>query len=247
MAGFTEARFRRLAEIEREHFWFAGRRAVVDRLVRQHLGPAPLDILDAGCGTGATAERLARQGHRVVAFDERPEGVVDLAGRMSVVRAFRADAAHVPLPAERFDAAISLDVLEHVDDRAALSELARVLRTGAPLVLTVPALPGLWSHRDEAAGHRRRYTRRALTTLCRGAGFELEYVGYYQCLLLPVVVLSRWLGRRRDGWRDREDRPGRLLNRVLTAVELFEARAGRYVSWPVGSSLVIVCRKRPAR
>ena len=50
-----------------------------------------------------------------------------------------ADVTALPFADATFDAAMSLDVLEHVPDfRAALREFARVLRPGGRLVLTVP-------------------------------------------------------------------------------------------------------------
>ncbi len=55
----------------------------------------------------------------------------------------RADLAALPFPAASFDAAISSHVLEHIpDDRAAMRELARVLRPGGWAVVMVPYDPG---------------------------------------------------------------------------------------------------------
>ena len=241
---FTEARLRRLADIERTHFWFVGRRALVASLVRRYWPSPPVDVLEAGCGTGSTAEGLTELGYRVVAFDMRPEGVASLKRRRSSALAFRADTTSVPLPDGHFGAAIALDVLEHVDNRQALSELVRVLKPGASIILTVPALPSLWSLRDQAAGHRRRYTKKTLEELCASTGLTVVSCGYYQCLLLPAVMVSRWLGRKRQAWRDREDQPGAFVNALLTPVARFDAWAGVRIQWPIGSSLVAVCRKR---
>ena len=62
-----------------------------------------------------------------------------------------------------FDLAVSLDVIEHLeDDVGALRELRRVVAPGGSLLVTVPAYPWLWSGHDEVNHHHRRYTQASL-------------------------------------------------------------------------------------
>jgi SAM-dependent methyltransferase len=60
------------------------------------------------------------------------------------------DITAMDLPDERFDAVIANHVLEHVDDRAALAEMARVLAPGGLAILTVPLVEG-WEETLERA------------------------------------------------------------------------------------------------
>jgi SAM-dependent methyltransferase len=203
-------------------------------------------VLDLGCGTGASVGRLARCGYRAIGLDLRPEGLAATRRAFTDAALVRAGASPLPFDAGVFDAAVLLDVLEHVDDTAVLAEVHRVLRPGAAAVITVPALPWLWSHRDEAAGHRRRYTRPGLVRALRQAGFAAVETRYYQCLLLPLAILTRRLGRRGPRLRDLEDRPPAALNAVLAGVNLLEAKLGRFIRWPWGSTLVAVGRKECA-
>jgi SAM-dependent methyltransferase len=242
--SFTAERLQRLAEIERWHFWFAGRRALIGRLLDRYVPSGPCEVLDAGCGTGATLEGLAARGFKVVGFDMRLEGLRATAQAIPEAGLFQADGTRLPLASESFDAALALDVLEHVDDHAMMAELTRVLRPGAHLILTVPALPMLWSYRDEAAGHLRRYTARHLETVLIGSGIQVLFMGYYQFFLLPLVLATRVLGRKNAAWRETEDLPSALVNRILTLINLMEVRLGRFLRWPFGSSLVAVCQKR---
>jgi hypothetical protein len=69
----------------------------------------------------------------------------------------------------------------------------------------VPAMPWLWSYRDEDAGHLRRYTRRRLNRLLVGAQLRVREMRYYQCLLFPLVAVTRLFGRKRPGLRDFEE------------------------------------------
>ena len=97
------------------------------------LGPR---VLDAGCGGGAYVQYLLGRG-----FDARGvdllEMFVEVAGaRLPVGRVVQGDLQALPFADHSFDTSICLDVLEHIDDRAALAELARVTRRR--LIVAVP-------------------------------------------------------------------------------------------------------------
>jgi SAM-dependent methyltransferase len=66
-------------------------------------------------------------------------------------------------------------VLEHVeDDHAGLREVARVLKPGGLVAISVPANPAAFAWADQWAGHFRRYTRDAIVDLCAAAGLRVE-------------------------------------------------------------------------
>lgn len=138
-------------------------------------------LLDAGCGPGTTAVRLAEAGRTVLALDLARTRVSETRDRAAAagvgerVLVFRADVMALPLRADSLAAAVSGEVLEHLaDDGAAAVELARVLRAGGALVLTVPAGPGRMGALDRAIGHWRRYDRRGVSDLLVGAGLQVE-------------------------------------------------------------------------
>jgi hypothetical protein len=126
----------------------------------------------------------------------------------------------------------------------ALDELIlTILRSGGTLLVAVPGWPSLWGPRDVQAGHLRRYRRRDLSNVLRQAGFEVREVRGYQFLLLPVIVMSRLVGRLRGDHQLRsEERVRGRANRVLLAVNRLEARAARVAALrpPTGSSLIVV-------
>jgi SAM-dependent methyltransferase len=71
----------------------------------------------------------------------------------------------LPFPSDSFDLVCALDIIEHVDDEdAALSEISRVTRAGAALMLSVPLHPARWTAFDDFVGHRRRYEPQRLWT-----------------------------------------------------------------------------------
>jgi len=244
--GFSSDRLLRLAEMERSHFWFVGRRRLLERLFKQFLPAKTSMILELGPGVGGATEHLVRAGHRVIAIDLLADAFSELHRRVPEASLVQADAGYLPLQDGCLDAAVALDVLEHVDDRKALLHLQRVLRPGAVLILTVPAFPFLWSYRDEAAGHIRRYRKRQIRSILTESGFDIEYTSYYQFFLFMLAILSRMSGKRSPVLRDFEDRPPGALNKIFSGINCIEVDLGRKVRWPMGSSLVVVCRTRCA-
>ena len=241
--SFRADRLARLAAIEKEHFWFGPRFVLVERLLDRY-PPAPgALVLDLGCGTGAVLEPLRRRGYRPLGLDVRPEGLASVRARDPDAWVVQAEADHLPLRDGSVDAVLALDVLEHVDDRAVLAEVARVLRPGGLLIAAVPAYSWLWSRRDEDAAHLRRYGRRRLERVLREAGLVPSELLHYQCLLFPLIAAARLVGRRGPAVRDLEDAPPPLANRALGAVNRFEVRLGKRVRWPFGSSLVAAAEK----
>jgi SAM-dependent methyltransferase len=236
-SSFGGDRLARLAEIEGSHFWFAGRRALVLRLLDRHVDRHARAALDVGCGTGSFLPVLARYADRVVGID--PLG----GGREGIITG---EAELLPFEQGSFDLVVALDVLEHVDDRAAVDELARVLQPGGWAVVTVPAFPGLWSERDELAAHRRRYRRAALVDLIESAGFVVAETAYYQFMLFPLVLVSRVVGRVHARTAEIEEQPRPRVNRVLRRLSELEVRLGTWVPWPWGSTLAIAAQRTGA-
>lgn len=242
---FGPDRLLRIAEIERRHFWFVGRRELLHRLIARYLTRQAHLILDLGCGTGMMTESLMRMGYQVIGSDLRPEGLSALHRGVPESRVMQAEATRLPVKNAAVGAVLLLDVLEHAEDRALLAEVHRVLRPRGWAIIAVPAMPWLWSYRDHAAGHLRRYTRAQFRRLLEEADLEIREMRYYQCLLFPILMITRLLGRRGPLLRDWEESPGPILNALLTWINRFEVRTSRLVPWPWGSSLVAVCRKIP--
>ena len=64
----------------------------------------------------------------------------------------------LPYPDRTFDLVCALDIIEHVDDDAAAwSEVARVAKPGAVLLVSVPLHASRWTAFDDFVGHKRRY------------------------------------------------------------------------------------------
>ncbi|MFF3455423.1 class I SAM-dependent methyltransferase [Streptomyces sp. NPDC002730] len=115
-------------------------RAAWDRLLRSWLPSDPVDVLDAGCGTGSLSLLLAEAGHRVTGVDLAPRMVdqarAKLAAAGLTARFLVGDAAIPPTGDRRFDVLLSRHLVWTLPDpEAALREWVSRLRPGGRLVL----------------------------------------------------------------------------------------------------------------
>lgn len=200
-------------------------------------------ILDIGCGTGATMDHLKRFG-TVQGID-----LFDLPLRFSRQRGHQrvlcASATELPFATDSFDLVTALDVIEHLDDDVGgLREIHRVLKPGAPAVIFVPAFQALWGPNDDQSGHKRRYRLPQLQAAVAAAGLKLEKISYANLAMFAPI----WLGRRLLTLLGKEEQAENRINHPFInniIAKLFASEAGwlRNHSLPFGVSLVCVMRK----
>ena len=182
--------YRQMFALEDSHWWFVARRNLLLRALAPRLKGPSAKILDVGCGTGGTLDRLREVGD-VTGLDLEPLAL-ELCRERGHTNLILASACEMPLPEASFDAAVALDVLEHIPDHVtAAREIARVLKPGGTLVATVPAYQSLWSRHDVALHHQRRYRAEDFRALLEGAGLKVERCTYTVSALFPAVWLIR--------------------------------------------------------
>ena len=243
------AEYANIASLEREHWYYAGKRRAVREWILRTRPPQPTDtLLDCGAGTGLFAKEM--EAHcRVLVLDDHEESLRILRTRFRPEQIFSVAGDHVPLPDGSLDYVTALDVLEHVpDDKAVVGGFARLLKSGGVAVVTVPASMALWSEWDVVLHHHRRYDRRGLAALFPGTEWEINYINYTNVPIFPLV----WFIRRSRPWRLRvglatagriEDRlPPRWANTILRL--LFAGMASWRVPFPFGVSLLLVARRK---
>jgi SAM-dependent methyltransferase len=223
-------------------------------------------FLDLGCGFGRHAFEAVRRGAQVIALDAGMDEVVQVravlaamveAGEISLdtVRAggIQANALALPFADGCFDRIVASEVLEHIpDDATAVTELARVLRPGGTMAVTVPrcgpeVLNWLLSdaYHEVPGGHIRIYRRSELRRRVGAAGLRPTGGHHTHGLHSPYWWLRCLVGPTNDTNRlvatyhrflvwDIEKRP--LLTRVLE----------RVLSPIMGKSLVLYFEKPSA-
>ena len=184
-------------------------------------------VLDLGCGFGRHAFEAYRRGADVVAVDRSADELqqvttlfraMEAAGEVPggrVARAVRADLLSLPFPDASFDVVMASEVLEHIPaDEQAIAEIARVVRPGGRVAVTVPrwwpericwALSS--SYHEVEGGHVRIYRGDELSGRLEAAGLTVTGSHHAHALHAPYWWLNCALGQ--------QSVPSRLYHRLL--------------------------------
>jgi len=203
-------------------------------------------VLDVGAGSVVFAELLLRE------TSAREATCVDPGYGSDRDQACLGKPLRFRRAVDRIDAdlVLLLDVLEHVeDDAGCLARYADLARTGTHFLVSVPAGPWLWSRHDEFLGHVRRYRRRPLEALLRGAGLTVVRTGCIFALVLPAVAAIRlaelWMrSPRASASQLRRHRP--WVNQGLIWLHRLELPLVGINRW-CGLTIVTLARKDRAR
>ena len=144
------------------------------------------DVLEVGAGVGTNTQLLRPLcKSRYVCLEPDSKMVAELEANLrnsglsaetcvGTVESLRSDA--------RFDTAIYIDVLEHIEhDSAELARVAKHIKPGGHVIVLSPAYQFLYSPFDKAIGHYRRYTRSSLLR-CTPPGSSVLLMNYLDSL-----------------------------------------------------------------
>lgn len=249
-----DAVYQEFLELEADHWWFRGRRAIFVSLLDSFVGRdpgGPRLLMDLGCGVGGMLEPMAEYG-TVIGTDVTFRGLEHCA-RRGFPRLLASHGTHGPFREGSLDCITAFDALEHIeDDVGALAEIHRMLKPGGVLIASGPAYQFLYAQQDRITHHFRRYTLGELKRKSRQVGFEVLKGSYINFFLFPAI-LPAVLGMKALQAVTRPDDEGagsnvgigipRWSNELLAGIFSFEARVLRHLSAPTGHSVIIVCRK----
>jgi SAM-dependent methyltransferase len=136
-----------------------------------------------------------------------------------------------------FDAAVMVNVLEHIaDDAGTIGRLARVLRPGGKLLIFVPALRWLYGSLDAQVHHYRRYSRSKLTRAIERNGLEILSLQFFDLAgVLPWLVAGRVLRQRSFSAS-----AALIYDRLVVPLA---ARLERWLPLPMGKNLLCVAQR----
>ncbi len=245
-AAMRPLNYQVMFDVEDEHWWFVGRRAIVFGQIEEALTAAPgsAQILDIGCGTGATMDHLKRYGEvQGIDLSLIP---LSFSRRRGHDRVLCASATELPFPGDSFDLVTALDVIEHLDDDVkGLREICRVLKPGAPAIIFVPAFQSLWGPNDDQSGHKRRYRIAELRSAIESAGLRVERMSYANFAMFAPIWLGRKILNLLGRTEEAENRINhRFINGLLARIFSIEAGWLKRHTLPFGVSIIGVARKQ---
>ena len=189
--------------------------------------------LNAGCGEGIYSEFLE-------SFKEITE-IANLDLELPSIPQRRTDPRHkayqgsltsIPFEDATFDACLCTEVVEHIqEDNLAISELARVIKPGGLLLISVPTPPAPY----DPAHVREGYTLEELSQLLTKNGFLIKNYAYCFHIFMRILYqVWQWqftvIGRTKKSWMPRF---------ILWGV----GYADKYLQWGKPWDLVILCQK----
>ncbi len=132
IAAMSERDFEKAAlRGEPSYVWRAGQQRRLDMIVRAAGERIHGKILENGCGVGMYVEHLSPFGGEVIGLEYDFERAAE--AQINSPHIINAAGESLPLPSSTFDLILSHEVIEHVqDDRAAIREMMRVLRSPDP-------------------------------------------------------------------------------------------------------------------
>lgn len=176
---------------EPSYIWRAGQERRLQMILEAASELLAGTLLENGCGVGMYVEHLRPHTGHIIGIEYDFERAHQAGTRSNTICSAAGEA--LPFPDNSFDLILSHEVIEHVqDDRKAVAEMVRTLRTGGRILLYCPNrgypfethgiywrgrykfgniplvnyLPTRW--RDQLAPHVRVYTRRDLEKLFSG-------------------------------------------------------------------------------
>ncbi len=234
-------------EVEGSHWWFVGRRAILEGFLRQILSringkSEKINILDVGCGTGANIEMLSQFGEAegVDVSDDALEFC-----RQKGLKVQKGLAEALPFADESFDLTTAFDVIEHLDDDVAgLREMFRVTKGGGYSLFFVPAFMWLWGVQDDISHHRIRYTRKQIVGRIEKAGYIVERATYANWTFFTPILAGRTLMKITGIKPESENNINvSALNGMFGKLFSAERFWLKNFDFPIGVSIVVVARK----
>lgn len=237
------------AEVEETHWWFAGRRRLVSRLLEELGVSRDARVVDIGSGTGTNLRMLREMGFRDVTGLDASPVAIQFCQEKKLGPVEQGDVCKLPFENERFELALATDIIEHVDrDDLAVAEIHRVLRPGGVTVISVPAFASLFGLQDEVSHHKRRYRMEGLLSVIEKAGLEVERSFYFNYLLFAPIWLARQVIRiLRISLASENQVNSPALNWVLERLFRLDVRTAPKLRPPFGVSILAVARRAAER
>ncbi len=238
--------YKKMYLFEDFYWWYKGLHKILSNQLKRYCqGRIPLNILDAGCGTGKVLGLLKTYG-KVIGLDISPNAIDFARTRDIKAKLFQGRVEALPFNNNVFDCVVVLDVLYMLEnDAEAITEFSRVLKRQGILIANLPAYQWLYSSHDVGSSAKRRYSKGRIARIFSEHSFRIEKITYWNTILFPIEIVIRIINKflpRKFYETDLKYLP-RLVNSLFTAIIYLEAMLINIFSLPCGLSLFVIARK----
>lgn len=232
-----------LQSAEACHWWFLGRRRIIQRALEVTFNKPTKEVLDIGSGYGGMLPLLLKYSSIVDSLEpvkEAHESIMTFGARTI----FNIDNFPDDYPKKQYDAVTMFDVLEHIQDDTKTMQIIRdeILKPKGKIVITVPANQWLWSVHDEINHHVRRYSKKSLRELLGISGYQNIKISYFMTFLFPLALLQRlflkW-NQTKEEFKSVHPVLNFILKKIFTSESYFLYR----FPFPFGLSLIATAEK----
>lgn len=231
---------------EQFYWWFLGRRRIVRNFIRKYFKGTHTSLaLDIGCGTGIILKDIEE--YAIPIGIDPSEVAIEFTQKKGQKNLICGDGCNLPFKNESLDLITILGVLYHKgvrSDDTAIGESYRVLKKGGIIIIDEAAFNFLQSKHNYDVGSIRRYTRTQLINKCKKYNFEILKSSYWNVLMLPmfylVIQLEKVFVKKQYS---KLTRIPKIINVSLKMYLYMEAFLMKYIRFPFGPSVIIVCKK----
>ncbi len=226
--------------LEEKNWWYQAKRELFEKLLK---GKKFEKALDIGCGVGSHFSVLQKFSSSVKGIDFSAKAV-KYCKEKGLKNVEQGDVCNLQ-EKEKYDLVLCSELLEHVDDSKAVSEVANVMVKGGVFLFSVPAHMYLWNDNDDLSLHLRRYEKKQLKEVLE-KHFIVEKLSYWNStLFLPTYLFYKVqkLRKKREKTNNLNLVPG-FLNGVLLTILRVENWLIQKINLPQGISLVGFCVKK---
>ena len=194
-------------------------------------------LLNVGCGAGHFNQLALQSGFKVIGYEPDPIAY-SIAARQNHenLELVCGDLFAIPRNTQA-NIVVLHDVLEHIDaENAAIERIFELLTNDGILIISVPALDGLFGFHDEQLGHFRRYSKTSLRRALRNR-FDVGKIRYLGFFAIPGVFYFSCFRQREYPKASLES--SSILSRIFGKVMKIE----QHLALPLGTSLLVMARK----
>ena len=230
--------FSRQIKNQEKHWWFQARKKIIDQIISNIKLKKKNNILDFGVGSGVNLDMLGKYGS-VHIHEQNKYARVAIKKNKKIKKLY----STLKIKRNFYDLILVADVIEHVKQpKKLLKELKKFLKKDGHILITVPAYQFLFSKKDRALGHYRRYDKKLLKDEL--SEFKIKKVSYFNTFLCVPIVIVTLLNKflKRNYIKEVETTPNYILNKLCYIIFAAEKYFLKYFNLPFGISIYILVK-----